>query len=376
MNVNDANLLVNQLSNITGSNVDVFSKEGVFISGLSTDRKPLPNDLVDKIIHDKIIINSTETIITSIMYAISNLNHVIGIIRFSNDNDLSSSLSSILDQWIRFAISTEGFFSTNSLKERSIRDFGRDLVKDIDEEKYIICQKNAKVLDINLDIPRYIFVFDYSSNFLEGNVVSEYELQSFKNYIYSNTKAIVKESIFFNLYKETYVLLYEIKSNTIINVDDLYEKFSSIVSRKPVMGIGYICSNIMNYSTSLNLALSAINYGKIIKPSQHIFRWDEFQIPILMLSGSKKIRDAILNASSDLINYLTDHLEITKTIIDFFDCGMNIDRTAEKMHYHRNTILYRLKNFVEETSINIFNAKNCSEVYNLILLLQAERNNK
>ena len=376
MNINDANLLVNQLSSITSAKVDVFSPEGDYICGLSSRKDSLHFDLVKKIKDDRIVIDSSDNVISSITYAISNMNTILGIIRFSNEQGLSSSLSSILDQWVRFAISTDGFFHSNSLKERSIRDFGRDLVKDIDEEKYLICQKNAKVLDINLDVPRYIFVLDYSDNFLEGKVVSEYELQGFKNYVYSSTKHIVKDSIFFNLYKETYVLLYEIKNNTIINVNDLYDSFSSIVSRRPIMGVGYICSNITNYSTSLNLALSAINYGRIIKPGQYIFRWDEFQIPILMLSGSKKIRDAILNASVDLINYLTEHVEITKTIIDFFDCGMNIDKTAEKMHYHRNTILYRLKNFVEETSINLFNAKNCSEVYNLILLLQAERDSK
>lgn len=372
MNIHDANLIINKLANSCECNVDVFNKDGKYISGLSSDQSNMEKELLEKVINQELVLTNYDDSFKQLYLTLPSDNEVFAIIRFSSENNLSSSFSKILNQYVHFMVSDESITLSNSLKERSIRDFGRDLVKDIDEEKYQLCQKNAKVLDIDLDTPRYIIALDYSDNFLDNVTINEYDLQSFKSYIYTSTKLFTKESIFFNLSKETYVLLLDIEKNTIINIDELYEKFASIVTRKPTMGIGYVCSNIYNYSTSLNLALSAISYGKIIKPNQHIFRWDEFQIPILMLSGNKKIRDAILDASSDLINYLVQHKEITKTIIEFFDCGMNVDKTANNMHYHRNTILYRLNSFIDDSNINIFNAKNCSEVYNLALLLKAE----
>ena len=376
MNKQDARMIVTQLTNLIKCNVDVFDTDGNFIYGNSENEDCfLTSDIINSLLKDNIHFSTTNNKISQFFITVKSDDTIISFVRFSDKENLTPFLSTIMNQYIHLSIDYDKQFFTDSLKERSIRDFGRDLIEDIDEEKYLLCQKNANILDIDLSIPRYIIAFDYSDNFLDDGKLSEYDIQSFKNYIYANTKKFTGNSIFFNLTKETFVLLYEIKKNTLLNLEELYNNFASIVSRKPFMGVGYVCNSIFNYNTSLNLALSAISYGKIIKNNQYIFRWDEFQIPILMLSGNKKMRDAILNASSDLINYLNDHKEITRTIIEFFDCGMNVDKTAAKLHYHRNTILYRLNSFVNDSNINIFNSKNCSEVYNLSLLLKAENEN-
>ncbi|MGN1399366.1 MAG: PucR family transcriptional regulator [Erysipelotrichaceae bacterium] len=376
MNKQDARMIVNQLSNMVDCNIDVFDINGHFIYGNNNGiNNDLSSEIINSLLKDNIYFLNANNRIIHLYVTVKSDDTVISFVKFSDQENLSPYISSIMNQYIHLSIDYDKQFFTDSLKERSIRDFGRDLIEDINEEKYLLCQKNANILDIDLSIPRYIIAFDYSDNFLDDGNLSEYDLQSFKNYIYANTKKFIDNSIFFNLTKETYVLLYEIKKNTILNLEELYDNFASIVSRKPIMGVGYVCNSIFNYNTSLNLALSAISYGRIIKKDQYIFRWDEFQIPILMLSGNKKMRDAILNASSDLIDYLNSHKEITRTIIEFFDCGMNVDKTAAKLHYHRNTILYRLNCFVNDSNINIFNSKNCSEVYNLSLLLKAENEN-
>ena len=199
-----------------------------------------------------------------------------------------------------------------------------------------------------------------------------FDNQNFRDYLYANAKVITNNRMFFNLSKHTYVCLYDIGENSILDLDDLYSKFSGLVKKPPLVGVGYVCTNINNYNTSLNLALSTINLCKNLSNTNKPLRWNEYRTEILLLSTNSKIRDAILEASSDIVNYLKSKPDICDTISTYFKCGMNVDKTAKHMHYHRNTILYRLNSFINDSNIDLFDAKNCSEINNLILLLKSK----
>lgn len=50
---------------------------------------------------------------------------------------------------------------------------------------------------------------------------------------------------------------------------------------------------------------------------------------------------------------MTEHeLKIIKTLAD---CNMNVQKTANKLNYHRNTIVYHLQKIENETRLNPMN---------------------
>lgn len=55
-----------------------------------------------------------------------------------------------------------------------------------------------------------------------------------------------------------------------------------------------------------------------------------------------------------------------KIINTLADCNMNVQKTANKLNYHRNTIVYHLEKIKEETGHDPMNFYDLVELVNLI----------
>lgn len=55
-----------------------------------------------------------------------------------------------------------------------------------------------------------------------------------------------------------------------------------------------------------------------------------------------------------------------KIINTLTDCNMNVQKTANKMNYHRNTIVYHLQKIESETGLNPMNFYDLVNLTNLI----------
>ena len=53
------------------------------------------------------------------------------------------------------------------------------------------------------------------------------------------------------------------------------------------------------------------------------------------------------------------------TVREFINNSMNSSYTAKKLYMHRNTLNYRVDNFIESTNINVKTFKGANAVYML-----------
>lgn len=68
-----------------------------------------------------------------------------------------------------------------------------------------------------------------------------------------------------------------------------------------------------------------------------------------------------------LIKYISDKVnsEVIHTVREFIENNMNSSSTSKKLFMHRNTLNYRIDNFIELTKINVRTFKGANAVYML-----------
>lgn len=291
---------------------------------------------------------------------------------FEGTGEESERYVPILLKYLEMIIKQYDNESIQNIKERAIRDFGRSLIKELTTEEVGLCQFNASLLEFDLHAPRMVMVADLSTYFSSNEVLlNTFEHTKMREQIYSIFRKVLDtKDLYFHLQDEIYVILVEVKLDHGISPKTLHglleKSFSCLIS----LGIGTVCTNITKYNSSLYLANSALYFGKRMEHKNRVHYYHDFIVPALLLSTSQKHKHIFVEHSSELLEYLQANQAIKETIMIFFTTGMNVISTAEKMHYHRNTIFYRLNKFIEDTNINIFNAKYCAEVYMLVILLE------
>lgn len=73
------------------------------------------------------------------------------------------------------------------------------------------------------------------------------------------------------------------------------------------------------------------------------------------------------NLKQELINYIKSKVnnEVIHTVREFIENNMNSSVSAKKLYMHRNTLNYRIDNFIEATKINVKTFKGANAIYML-----------
>lgn len=83
-------------------------------------------------------------------------------------------------------------------------------------------------------------------------------------------------------------------------------------------------------------------------------------IPYIVLKGKEELRLKV-------IEYLTlvTNKEVVHTVREFIENDLNSSKSAKQLYMHRNTLNYRLDNFIEATNINVRTFKGANAIYML-----------
>ena len=68
-----------------------------------------------------------------------------------------------------------------------------------------------------------------------------------------------------------------------------------------------------------------------------------------------------------IVEYISDKVnnEVIATVREFINNNMNSSSTSKKLYMHRNTLNYRIDNFIELTKINVRTFKGANSIYML-----------
>ncbi len=132
------------------------------------------------------------------------------------------------------------------------------------------------------------------------------------------------------------------------------------------IGIGTAGTGMEGIKNSFFHALRTIRAGQIFRPDETVLEYREMELYCLF-------NNAIYNNTRSLTQSILgkiDNKEILDTLIAYYECNANLNKTAERLFAHRNTIKYRLSRVKEITGLDV---QNIDQNFHLYLAVLAKK---
>ncbi len=140
-----------------------------------------------------------------------------------------------------------------------------------------------------------------------------------------------------------------------------------------MLAFGKEAASVALWPRSLREAEQALLLGRQLFSRAHIFDFSDLGVYrlLVLLRESPELWDFYRTTLATLANYdEKQDAELLKTLEAFFAGLGNLARTAEILHVHRNTLLYRLKRIEEISGLNLDDAEDRLAIW---LALKAHR---
>jgi carbohydrate diacid regulator len=108
-------------------------------------------------------------------------------------------------------------------------------------------------------------------------------------------------------------------------------------------GIGASASGLAELPRSYHEAWSALRIGRRMLPGVHVHDARDFRVWDLLLGVAPRQRHDFRRAMLGTLVAQRGWPELRRTLIALVEHGLRLTETAEALHIHRNTLLYRLK---------------------------------
>lgn len=136
------------------------------------------------------------------------------------------------------------------------------------------------------------------------------------------------------------------------------------------IGIGRSVKNAGQLYRSFKQAKSSIEIGSLFSKTQSIFMYErqteERLLSALPIEKGKKQLESLF--TSEVESILDE--EMLETLSCFLDNNLSVTEASKQLFIHRNTLLYRLKKFQEQTGLDL---KSFRDAHSFRLLLQLKQ---
>jgi purine catabolism regulator len=154
------------------------------------------------------------------------------------------------------------------------------------------------------------------------------------------------------------------------------QALAKMLSRHPprtiTVGLSRLVTGVAGFREGYTQASQSTELGQTVL-RQNVISYAQLGAYLLLneLAGSAVLRDFCNRLIGELVEYDSTHgSDLCGTAQAFFACGRSLKRTAEMLHVHRNTLVYRLRRIEQIARTDFHDAEAC---FNLCLALKARR---
>ncbi|MDP4091829.1 MAG: sugar diacid recognition domain-containing protein [Bacillota bacterium] len=383
----DCQKIVNRLMNLLENNINIMNEKGIIIASGDKDRIQTFHEAAKAAINERKVITVDEDKYKKEIYSgaqkginipIYYNSQIVGVVGISGEPSKVEGYGIIVKELVELMIQNEESKKIELYQSRSVRNFAKELIKEHREEDRELFSYRSQLVDFKLDVPRVVIVADanFFSSYIEqygedSEVTREMIKQNIVDIINGLSKPRIDLAI--NLYMDRFVILKNCSDDTEEYCKLLQKELSKKYILKFNMGIGSVCNKFEDYNKSYILASKALDIGKKLNPDKNLFFVDDYKLQMLMSNLTNDQKQEYLSNMGllKLANSMDNNtVELMNTIKVYFECGMNLQTTANKLFLHRNTVNYRINKFKESFGFDLNNPYKCAMLYIAINLLE------
>ncbi|MED4071527.1 CdaR family transcriptional regulator [Priestia endophytica] len=140
----------------------------------------------------------------------------------------------------------------------------------------------------------------------------------------------------------------------------LFKKWIKKYDNRLVIGTGSVVDDLLDMKSSFQYAKRAIEIGQKLQPEKCFYHYEEYQLEISLSQ---------LTSSKEMFHFyhrLIEHDkngELIKTLEIYIEESGELNKVAERLFIHRNTLRYRLERILTITGKDPKNMKDVMELY-------------
>ena len=159
----------------------------------------------------------------------------------------------------------------------------------------------------------------------------------------------------------------------IIEIFERFDKFlqNDLNEIEYTLNIGETCENISKLQKSFHETSKTNSVLEHINRKNEIVFYDEIGFYRMLMSYEntapmQRFANEVLNP---IIQYEKKaHTQLMETMWAYFECDCNLQRTADKLFSHKNTVKYRLQRVEQLTGRSFTNRYQSQELYNALMI--------
>ena len=157
---------------------------------------------------------------------------------------------------------------------------------------------------------------------------------------------------------------------------EIFERFAKFLQNdlneiEYTLNIGETCENISKLQKSFHETSKTNSVLAHINRKNEIVFYDEIGFYRMLMSyeNTAPMQQFANEVLSPVIQYEKKaHTQLMKTMWAYFECDCNLQRTADKLFSHKNTVKYRLHRVEQLTGKSFTNRYQSQELYNALMI--------
>ena len=157
---------------------------------------------------------------------------------------------------------------------------------------------------------------------------------------------------------------------------EIFERFAKFLQNDPneieyTLNIGETCENLSKLQKSFHETSKTNSVLEHINRKNKIVFYDEIGFYRMLMSyeNTAPMQQFANEVLSPVMQYEKKaHTQLIETMWAYFECDCNLQRTADKLFSHKNTVKYRLHRVEQLTGNSFSNRYQSQELYNALMI--------
>lgn len=352
--------IVERTMKILNRNINVMNHEGIIIGSGDTERINQLHDgalLVlkkgESVVIDKSLAAGMKGSRPGINLPIRFSNQIVGVVGITGDPEQIQNYAQLVKMAAELVLEQSFLLESVQWKQRLQSEIVNQLISEEGlNEEWI--KERAGFLGINLEKPRIAIVLEQPNN----TETSKQKLIRSVQYEMGKSDLI---GVTFN--NEIVVLKEATENESKRNLTSLLRRLLKASGDKVFIGGGSLAKSIIEFKSSFQHAKRAIKVGSKLHPDANLYHYEDYRLEVML---AKLAEDELDKNAFSFYERLLDQGkkgELVHTLEAYIREGGELNKVAESLFIHRNTLRYRLEKITELTEKDPRNVKDLIELY-------------